>query len=194
MVPRIETARGLSSVVREVMRPSKRPEGNGRQERSESRVTLISGQNFGFDIKTREDVEIARRLMEFMAMRQGSRTRKCKKHALHITLWWHPDDRPTREQMEEAGRDALKALGMEEARAIFAARAGTKMMQIHIVASRINPETRRTFPAWRDRIKIQEWARDYELKSGIVRCPRRQAVPARHHEKILETLTTAEAA
>ena len=189
MVPRIEKGRGLSGAVRYVMGQGK-GRGNDWQPGMDSRVDWISGQNFGFEIETRDDVELARRMMEFMAQHQGSRTRRCENDVLHLSLSWHPTEQPTREQMIETARDALKALGMEEARAVFVAHNDTAAAHVHIVASRLHPETGRAFPDRRERIRIQEWALEYELKAGIVRCPGREAIDPRDHEKILEALTT----
>ena len=146
-------------------------------------------QGFGFNIENREDAELARRMMEFAAANQTSRTKRCEKDALHMSLSWHPDERPTQEQMEEAARNALKALGMENARALFVAHNDTDHAHVHIVASRINPETGRAFSDTNDWIKINDWALEYELQSGIIRCPRRETVGPHDHAKVLETLT-----
>ena len=140
-------------------------------------------------METREDAELARRMMEFLAANQSSRTRRCEDDVLHLSLSWHPDERPTREQMIETSRDALKALGMEEARALFVSHNDTKHAHVHIVASRIHPETGRTFPARDDYFKIDRWALEYELKVGIVLCRAREAINPRDHEKVLEALT-----
>jgi hypothetical protein len=127
--------------------------------------------------------------MEFAAANQTSRTKRCEKVALHMSLSWHPDERPTQEQMEQAARDALKALGMENARALFVAHNDTDHAHVHTVASRINPETGRAFSDTNDWFKINDWALEYELQSGIIRCPRRETVDPHDHAKVLETLT-----
>src|SRR5262249_28871967 len=133
--------------------------------------------------------DLARRVMEFAASHQTSRTKRCEKDALHLSLSWHPDERPTRAQMEEAARDALKALGMENARAVFAAHNDTDHQHLHIVASRINPDTGKAFSDRDDFIKINAWALEYERQVGIVRCARREAVDPRDPEKVLTVLT-----
>ena len=166
-----------------------RGRGNDCQEGQKSRVTWISGQGFGFEIETREDAELARRMMEFMAASQTSPTKRCEKDALHLSLSWHPDERPTREQMEATARDALKALGMEKACALFVAHDDKKYAHMHIVASRINPETGRTFADRNDFMRINDWALEYELQSGVVRCPRRLGIDPRNPEKVLEVIT-----
>jgi Ti-type conjugative transfer relaxase TraA len=192
VLPRIEKGRGLSGAVRYVMGQGK-GRGNDWQPGMDSRVDWISGQNFGFAINTRQDVEDARRIMEFMAQHQSSRTRRCEDDVMHLSLSWHPTEQPTREQMEEAARDALKALGMEEARAIFVAHNDTDVSHVHIVASRIHPETGRAIDALGDFIKIDAWALEYERQQGVIRCPAREAIDPRDHEKILEALTARNA-
>src|ERR1700744_2354400 len=117
MLPDLHKGRGISGAVRYAL-----GQGRGRgadwKEGEKSRVAWISGQGFGFEIVTREDAELGRRVMEFAAANQASRTRQCEKDCLHLSLSWHPMEQPTRDQMEEAARDALKALGMENARAL----------------------------------------------------------------------------
>jgi hypothetical protein len=188
MLPNISKGRGLSGAFRYVMGQGK-GRGNDWQPGQESRVLWVSGQGFGFDIETREDAELARRMMEFMAANQTSPTRRCEKDALHLSLSWHPDELPTRQQMEQAAKDALKAIGMEKACAIYAAHNDAKYAHLHIVASRINPETGRTFADRDDFIKIDNWALGYERQSGVIRCPRREGIDPRNPEKALELLT-----
>jgi relaxase-like protein len=91
--------------------------------------------------------------------------------------------------MEAAAREALKALGMENARALFVAHNDTEHAHLHVVASRINPETGRAFSDTNDWIKINGWALEYERQSGVIRCQRRETVDPRDPEKVLEALT-----
>lgn len=188
MLPDITKGRGVSGTIRYVLGQG-RGRGNDWQEGMESRVAWLGGQGFGFEIESREDAELARRVMEFAAANQTSRTKRCEKDALHISLSWHPEERPTREQMEEAARGALKSLGMESARAVFAAHNDTDHVHVHIVASRINPETGRAYSDRNDFIKINAWALEYEREAGVVRCIGREAVDPRDPEKLLEALT-----
>src|ERR1700690_842838 len=112
MVPDITKGRGISGTVRYVLGQGK-GRGNDWEPGQDSRVAWISGQGFGFDIDSRADADLARRVMEFSATNQSSRTKRCEKDALHISLSWHPDEQPTRPQMEAAAAAALKSLGME---------------------------------------------------------------------------------
>src|ERR1700730_1698972 len=189
MLPDLGKGRGVSGAVRYVLGQG-RGHGADWQEGQESRVAWISGQGFGFDIESREDAELGRRIMEFAAANQSGKTRQCEKDCLHLSLSWHPDEQPTKVQMEEAAREALKSLGMENARALFVAHNDTKHMHVHIVASRINPETDRTFSDTLDFRKIDAWALKYEQTSGVIYCPKREAVDPRNPEKVLEAITT----
>lgn len=188
MVPDITKGRGISGSVRYVLGQG-RGRGNDWMPGDKSRVAWLGGQGFGFEIENREDADLARRIMEFAAANQTSRTKRCEKDALHLSLSWHPEERPTRPQMEAAAREALKALGMENARAVFAAHNDTNHAHLHIVASRINPETGRAFSDRDDFIRINAWALEYERRAGVVRCFRREAVDPRDPAKVLEVLT-----
>jgi Ti-type conjugative transfer relaxase TraA len=192
MLPNLVKGKGISGTVRYVL-----GQGKGRgadwHEGQESRVDWISGQGFGFDIKTRDDADLGRRIMEFAAVNQASRTKPCDVDALHLSLSWHPNQQPTREQMEQAARDALKTLGMENARAIFVAHNDTAMAHVHIVASRINPETGRAFNDWEDVRSINKWAHEYEKVGGIIYCPRRELPDLRDPEIALRTITNEQA-
>jgi Ti-type conjugative transfer relaxase TraA len=188
MMPNLEKGTGLSGAVRYVLGEGK-GKGNDWKEGTDSRVSWISGTGFGFAIESRADADLARRMMEFAAANQTSRTRKTEKDVMHLSLSWHPDERPTREQMETAAHDALTALGMGNARALIVAHNDTPHAHVHIVASRINPETGRAFNDWDDQKTVQKWAHGYELAAGVIRCERRVTVDGRDPAAVLTALT-----
>jgi hypothetical protein len=66
------------------------------------KALAMSARNERINIESREDAGLARRMMAFAAANQTSRTKRCDRDALHMSLSWHPDELPTREQMEEA--------------------------------------------------------------------------------------------
>ena len=146
MNPRINVGRGVTGAVRYVLGQGRDPKTGQLKELTpdeQSRVAWISGQgSFGFEIKTAADADRARRVMEFDALNQKSRTRRCEQDCVHLSLAWRPGEAPTRQQMEEAARAALKALGMENAKAIFVAHNDEEYAHVHIVASKINPGDR----------------------------------------------------
>ena len=172
--------KGLTGAVRYAMGEGNDPVTKERRPAAanddESRVAWISGQGWegGWKPETRRDVETARRSMENLAMMQKGRTKRCEKDCLHLVLAWRKGEHPEREEMERAAREALAAVGMEKARAIFVAHDDTDHAHIHIIASRIDPETRLTFRDSYSHLKWQKWALQWEREHGQVQCPKRE--------------------
>ncbi len=196
MIPRSVVGKGISGAIRYVMGEGKGAGNDNLPPGQESRVAWMGGQNFGFEINSRERVDLARRIMEFDALNQASRTRRCEKDAVHLMLAWRVGDQPTREQMEAAALGALKALGMEGAKAIWVAHRDEDHVHLHIVASKINPETGRAYDLKGDHFKLSKWAEKYEQENGGVVCLRRQesnglrdAIDVRDAGAVLEAMT-----
>jgi Ti-type conjugative transfer relaxase TraA len=176
--PRIHVGNGVTGAVRYVFGEGRDPvtgELKGPAPDGKSRVEWFSGQNFGFAIETQADADLARRVMEFDALNQRSKTRKCTQDCVHISLGWRPGDKPTRQEMEATAQSSLKALGMGNARAIFVAHNDEDYAHVHIVASKINPETGRAYDLERSQRKLSDWALGYEREHGGVICTRREA-------------------
>jgi hypothetical protein len=98
---------------------------------------IIGSQNFGFEIRTDDDLAAARRLMEAPIVRHNERglTSIGRKDCLHLSLTWTPGyELPDAEKIT-ASQQALSALDMTNARAIFVARRDA----MHIIADRIDP-------------------------------------------------------
>jgi hypothetical protein len=77
--------------------------------------------------------------------------------------------------METAAHGALKELGMENARAVFAAHRDEGYSHVHIVASKLNPETGRAYDLKGNFLKLSKWAQAYERDNGGVVCLRRES-------------------
>jgi len=196
MIPRNIVGKGISGAVRYVMGEGKGAGNDNLAPGEQSRVDWIGGQGFGFAINSRERVDLARRVMEFDALNQASRTRRCEKDAVHLMLAWRVGVTPTRAEMEEAAAGALKALGMEGAKAIWVAHRDEDHAHLHIVASKINPDTGRAYDLKGDQFKLSKWAEKYEEEHGGVVCVRRQeanklrdAIEARDAGAVLEAMT-----
>jgi Ti-type conjugative transfer relaxase TraA len=178
MIPRCKIGKGVTGAVRYILGEGRHPEtGDPKKIGPDqiSRVDWIGGLNFGFPIESRDDAELARRIMEFDALNQASRTRLCEKDCVHLSLGWRPGERPTRDQMEAAARDALKAIGMENAKALLSAHNDEDYAHVHIVASKINPETGRAYDLKGNYLKLSRWAESYEREhSGGIVCTRRE--------------------
>ena len=196
MTPRINVGRGVTGAVRYALGEGRDPRTGAlkaRSEERESRVEWIGGTGFGFAIETEAHADLARRVMEFNALNQKGQYRQ---DCVHLSLSWRPGEQPTREQMEEAAHGALDALGMGNARALFVAHNDEHYAHVHIVASRINPETGRGYDlaaSWRT---LSRWAEGYERENGGIVCTRREvanelrrAIAARDPGLVLEAMT-----
>ena len=196
---------GLSGCVRYVM-------GEGRDTKTrqtrpaaanenESRVAWMSAQGFGaWTPQNRADIDRARRQMEYDALHQSSKTKPCKDDCFHLVLSWRTEENPSRAEMEQAAKEALAALGMGKAKALFIAHRDTAHAHLHIVASRINPETGYAFDNWQSKKKLQQWAHQWELRHGPIQCPAREkrgqlqaAIEERDAAAVLELLTQRQA-
>jgi Relaxase/Mobilisation nuclease domain len=141
MNPRINVGKGVTGCVRYVL-------GEGRDPKTgellpnpldgSSRVAWIGSTGFGWTVENAADAEQARREMEFDALNQKG---QAQQDCMHLSLSWRIGEKPTREQMEEAARDALTKLGMGNAKALFVAHNDEDYAHVHIVASNINPAT-----------------------------------------------------
>jgi ATP-dependent exoDNAse (exonuclease V) alpha subunit len=200
MIPRIKNGSGITGAVRYALgegtdpntkRPRQEPKGE------QTRVAWMSGTGLGFEVETAEDADLARRIMEFTALNQTSRTKQCVKDCVHLSLGWRPGEEPTREQMELAAHQALAALGMANARALFVAHRDEPYAHLHIVASKINPETGLAYDLKGSYLKLSAWAEKYERDySGGIICTRREeanqireAIANRDARAVLELMT-----
>jgi len=127
---------------------------------------------------------------------QASKARKCEKDCLHASLSWEPGQDPTREEMVAAAQGFLKSLGMETAQAVFVAHDDTEHKHLHIVASRIDPLTGKTFSQADDFTKAQAWSLQYEREHGLSQNESRRAlhrivdaIEARDAAAVVENLT-----
>ena len=199
VTPRLNTGKGVSGAVRYVLGEGRDPKTGALKEPAsdgQGRVDWIGGVNFGFEIKDAADADLARRVMEFDALNQASKTRRCEHDCVHLTLSWRRGEKPTQEQMEEAARGALKDLGMGNAKAIFAAHNDEDYAHVHIVASKINPDTGRAYDLAKSWRTLSSWAEGYEREHGGVVSLRRadnnqlrKAIAARDAEAVLELMT-----
>jgi hypothetical protein len=172
MIPHLVKGKGISGSIAYVMGQGNDAITKQRKtlvEGEEGRAEIIGGQNFGYEINSAERVEAARCDMEWIGLpdNQASKGRKCEKDCLHASLSWEKGQNPTAEEMTAAAQGYLKALGMEKALAVFVAHDDTTHKHLHIVASRINPETFKTFSQEDDFAKGLAWSMEFEKAQGI---------------------------
>jgi hypothetical protein len=211
MIPHIVKGKGISGALKYALSEGfaeEKAEGtsNDNRERGryktlaegeESRVTILGGQNFGFDVDSAERLELARRVMEWQALpeNQGSKTRTQDLDCLHASLAWQPGYQPSREEMLQAGTEFLQAIGLEKARAVFIAHDDKDHSHIHVIASRIDPESGKTLRVDYDQAEAQAWAVRWEIAHGQERDAGkgihalRSAVQGRDVDGVLDYLT-----
>jgi Ti-type conjugative transfer relaxase TraA len=196
---RIQTGKGITGALRYVQSEGRDPKTGKLIELApgaEGRAQLIGGTGFAFEATDEARAELARRMMEFAAQNQASRTRKCEQDCVHIELSWARGETPGRGEMMEACRSALAAQGMGNAMALFYSHHDEDYEHVHIVASKINPDTRRAYDlagSWR---KGSAWAEQWERDHGGVVNTRRETAnelrrAIREHDVdgVLEALT-----
>ncbi len=171
MIPNIVKGRGITGAIAYSMGQGNDKETGKRLELGAgetSRADILGGQNFGFEIDSADRLDMARRMMEWngKAENQASRGRKCENDCLHASLSWEKGQEPSREDMTAAVQGFLKSLGMEKAQAVFIAHNDTEHKHLHIVASRIDPTTGKTFSQEDDFAKAQAWGLKYEREHG----------------------------
>lgn len=156
-------------------------------------VACLGGQNFGFAIETRRDLDRARQILELEALDPTGRR---EKRPEHLMLAWRIGDTPKREQMEAAARGALTVIGMEDARAYWVAYRDDERAQLRIVASKRQSEASGNYDLKSDRLALSEWAQQLQTDHGGIVYLRRQepnplrdAIEARDPAAALAALT-----
>jgi hypothetical protein len=98
--------------------------------------------------------------------------------------------------MEEAAHDALKALGMANAKALFVAHDDEDYAHVHIVASNINPATGYRYDLAASQRKLSAWALAFEREHGGIISTRREtanelrdAIKERDAGAVIDALT-----
>ncbi len=71
---------------------------------------------------------------------------RCEKPFMHLSIQWHPEERPTNEQMIEAMDRSLAKLGLEDRQAVYAIHLEKEHVHIHAAVNRVGADGR----AWRD--------------------------------------------
>ena len=196
---RIQTGKGVTGALRYVQGEGRDPKTGKLIELpncAKGRSELIGGSGFGFDVTDEARAELARKVMEFYAQNQASKTRKCVQDCVHIELSWARGETPGREKAMEAARSALAAQGMGNAMALFYSHSDEDYFHVHIVASKINPDTRRAYDLERSQRKGSDWALQWERDHGGVINTRREtanelrrAIKERDVEGVLEAMT-----
>ena len=94
-----------------------------------------------------------------------------------FSLSWHKSETPTKEDMLEAGRSALKAVGLENRQHIVISHNDEAYKHIHIMVNRVDPVTGlidHEKTTSKSKLKFSKWADNYERERGQNFCPQRR--------------------
>src|ERR1700759_1661268 len=95
---RIQTGKGVTGALRYVQSEGRDPKTGKLIELAPgalSRAELIGGTGFGFEVTDAARADLARRIMEFAAQNQGSKTKKGIQDCVHIELSWARGETPS---------------------------------------------------------------------------------------------------
>jgi len=139
-----------------------------------------------------QDAEKAIKCMAWTAMHQSeikvraggsAKGRKLVHPVYTYSLSWAPDEEPAPEQMIEAARESLRALGLEGHETLFVAHNDEPHPHIHVIVNRVHPDTGIAAPLSNDHLKLSAWAEEYEKRQGKIRCEQRVENNARRRKK-----------
>lgn len=101
--------------------------------------------------------------------------RPTERTVMTVALAWSPHQRPTREEMIEAGHSFLQHMKWEAHQVLFVAHNDTEHSHVHLIINRVHPETGMTIDdAWR-KTRAQQWALGFEREHGKIYCEAREA-------------------
>lgn len=96
----------------------------------------------------------------------AKRNRRAKNPVYHYILSWPEHEKPPAEQIFEAVRYTLSALGMAEHQYIAAIHANTDNIHAHVEVNRVHPQTYLAVPLGFDHKTLHRAAREIELRFG----------------------------
>jgi len=114
----------------------------------------------------------AERLKE--AAGQKMTGRKLTKPVFAYSLAWHPEQDPDKEHMLATARKSLEVLGLTEHEAIIIAHRDEPQRHVHILANRVHPLTGMASDTGNSKLKLSDFAREYEREHGKVYCRQRE--------------------
>ncbi|MBY6240059.1 relaxase/mobilization nuclease domain-containing protein [Methylosinus sp. Sm6] len=105
----------------------------------------------------------------------GVRTvgRKVEKPVKHVSLNWHPSEKPERADMVRAAESFLDHMGWKEHQAILVAHDDKEHRHVHLIVNAIHPVTGLKLDDGLEKRRAQAWALAYEQQQGKVFCEQR---------------------
>ncbi|MEM9374642.1 MAG: relaxase/mobilization nuclease domain-containing protein [Pseudomonadota bacterium] len=125
---------------------------------------------------TSDDPHLAWKVMIATAMdqdrlksRAGVRSsgRKSNQAVLHLTLSWHPEQDPSKDEMIAAGEGALEALGAEDRQTLMVCHNDEDHPHLHLLINRVSPQDGRMLSSSKEKLNLSKWAQAYEEETVI---------------------------
>jgi hypothetical protein len=129
------------------------------------------------NLQTRDPM-VAAELMEATAERfEALGTHRLEKPVYHVSIAFHPDDRPTPLMLRDAADRLLKDLGLSEHEAVYVAHRDTAHPHVHLMVNRVHPETGAVWRNSKDYERIEVSLRQQEVELGVARVAGKHAAP-----------------
>ena len=161
--------RGFGPVVAYIARDDRKASDPPQTLHTVPELGLI---NLEADINTPEERALVAELMNATAAEVRRRNRFRGNPVYHVALNWMEGEHPSTVQVDAAVQHLMKAVGLQECEALWALHRDTDYDHVHIVISRIHPETGRVVgPGPYDYFKIDKACREIELAQGWQHAP-----------------------
>ena len=106
----------------------------------------------------------------------SARGRKLKDPYGHMSLNWHPNENPSRNEMVGAAREALAEIGIGKNHyAMIIAHNDTAHPHVHVIFCRLDRETGKAAKLSHSGTRLSKWATDWERQHGGIRVENRVA-------------------
>ena len=112
---------------------------------------------------------------EYVKKTNPFRGRKGQKPVYSLSLSFEPGDpEATKENMLKAADEVRHVLGMEKHLCLIVQHTDTKHPHVHLIINRVDPQTGLFAKIGNDRLKLSEWALEWERRYGKIVCPQRE--------------------
>lgn len=114
----------------------------------------------------------AERLKE--ASGQKMTGRKLSKPVFAYSLSWHPEQTPDQSHMLATAKKSLTVLGFTEHETVIIAHRDEPQRHVHVIVNRVHPLTGIAGDTGNSKLKLSDFAHEYELEQGKVYCQQRE--------------------
>lgn len=135
-----------------------------RVEHTETRNLPTDNPELGWRIMAATAKDADRLKMQAGVDRRG---RKLVKPVYHLSVAWHPEQKPERAHMVQSMDAALAALGLEKHQAVYAIHNDEPHPHIHAFVNLVNAEDGRSNSVRYSKRKLSSWAEQYEREHGV---------------------------